>query len=379
MSKAKAKPSKIAAIWAEFWAGFTELAALSLWICGGVAVCVAAFTLYLFRPEAMSGTLGNYVPRSPADAHAFAMVQALRMAKTPPSAPTIVFLGSSAVAQMVGDGEAMREMLRTKGLSEWHIVQLTTPLQSPLDQIRLAQTALSGQSENSPPVIVVIGVGLTRLGWTDERLLRGEASHLVPLASTWSEAELQQIGAQPSVPQVWPWHFWPWHFWALENREFVALNGMVSLLRFAVQRPARQKVDIYADGAGPLPEMRSVVIRQVHKGAAEQAGYFSRLARFAAQLQALPHVSVVFMEEPLAPSLVAEGGLGAVMASFKVGLAQLGRETASDIWPVVSEANLSDALYYDDIHIRRGDAQQRVRLAMVEHIARLSRKLEASP
>ena len=221
---------------------------------------------------------------------------------------------------------------------------------------------------------MVIGVGLTRLGWTDERLLRGEASHLVPLASTWSDAELHQIGAPPPEP-----HAWPWHVWASENREFVTLNGMVSLLRFAVQRPARQKVDIYADGAGPLPEMRSVVIRQVRTGAAEQASYFSRLARFAAHLQALPHVSVVFMEEPLAPSLIAQGELGAVMASFKLSLAQLASKTASDIWPVVNEAALPDALYYDDIHIRRGEAQHRVRLAMVAHIARLARKLEASP
>lgn len=371
MSKTKAPPSKLAAAWAEFWAGFTDLAALSLWVCGGVALCVAALTLYLFNPATMSGPLGRYIARSPADSHAFATVRALHMAKTPPTVPTVVFLGSSAVAQMVGDGAALHEMLLSNGARDWQIVQLTTPLQSPLDQIRLAETALSAQSDDSPPVVVVIGVGLTRLGWTEERLLRGEASHLVPLRGDWADAELRNLGASAPAPKAWPWSLW-----ALENREFVALNGMVSLLRFAVQRPAQQTVDMYSDGSGPLPEMRGVVIRQIRAGVAAQATYFQRLARFAAQLQTLPHVSVVFLEEPLAPSLIAEGDLGAALATFRADLVQLATETNAEAWLVVSEADLTDTLYYDDIHIKRGEAQQRLRLAMVEHMARMSHQLE---
>ena len=60
-----------AGLWAEFWAGITDLSALSLWIMLAVATAVSGLTAWLFQPAVMAGPLGDFVPRSGRDADAF--------------------------------------------------------------------------------------------------------------------------------------------------------------------------------------------------------------------------------------------------------------------------------------------------------------------
>lgn len=334
----------------EFWGGMTDLSALSLAVCLAVFLLMCGVTAWMFSPRTMAGPVGDFIPRSTADADAFALVEALRMAHTPPQAPTVLFLGSSAVAQMVGDGTALQDALAPlPDGARWQVRVLTTPYQSPLDQMRLVETALAGRDADSPPAVVVIGLGLSRLGWTGERLLDTDRASRIPLRSSWAEAELAALGVPP--PPRRP-------LWAIEQRRFVMLNGLESLTRLALQRPAPRVVDIYARGDGMTDEAAALVRARIADGLADTEPFFALQRRLAERIGALANTNVVFMEEPLSPAFVAAAGLSDALPGFRDALAAFARSVDAAYWPVIENAGLDQHHFFDPLHIQRGEAQR---------------------
>ncbi|MBL9058540.1 MAG: hypothetical protein JNK88_00755 [Mangrovicoccus sp.] len=364
--------------WGEFWAGFTDLSALSLWIMLAVFGGVSGLTVWLFSPEVMAGPMGAYVPRSGRDADAFALIEALRMRADRGRAPAVVFLGSSTVAQMIAEGQRLDEGLDEgldQGLSgaiarDWDLRILATPLQSPLDQLRLLETALADRPADAAPAIVVIGMGLTRVGWTPARMRDSDKASRIPLASSWADAELASLGAAPSPPLP---------VWAVEHRDFVALNAPKSLLRLGLDRPARRDADVYARGPAPGEKQIEALGTSITAGMAERDGFHSLSERIVQRLQAQPGVTVVFVEEPLSPAFLQDPAIAAAAAQFRDEVTALAARLDVPFWPAVSEAALTPADYFDVLHIREGEPQRACQDRILAHLVPLVRQLEDAP
>jgi hypothetical protein len=361
-----------AGLWAEFWAGITDLSALSLWIMLAVATAVSGLTAWLFQPAVMAGPLGDFVPRSGRDADAFVLVEALRLQADGGQSPAVVFMGSSTVAQMVADGARLEAELdraldtpdgRTTG---WELHSLATPLQSPLDQLRLLETALADRPADAAPAVVVIGMGLTRVGWTPAKLRENNKANRIPLDSDWAEAELARIGMP--VPEPWP-------IWSIEHRDFVALNAPKSLLRLGLGRPARRDADSYARGTVPSRQQVEALQASVADGMADSAGFHALSERIVRRLQALPGVTVVFLEEPLSPDFLQDPTMAADAARFRAEVAAVAGRTGVAVWPAVSEAQLAPADYFDALHIREGAPQIACQDRILSHLVPLARQL----
>lgn len=352
--------------WGEFWAGMTDLSALSLWVMLAVFLPVAGLTIWLFSPGVMAGAMGAFVPRSSRDADAFALVEALRMRQDHGRHPTILFLGSSTVAQMVAEGDWLASALPGDTAGDWRLRILTTPLQSPLDQLRLLETALADRPADAAPVIVVIGMGLTRLGWTDTRMLESDKASRIPLQSAWADAELASRGAV--VPQ-------PWSVWVLDHRDFVALNGPKSLIRLALGHPAHRDVDTYARGSGPGERQQAALRSSIAAGIAEREDFYALYEHIARRLQSLPGVTVVFLEETLSPDFLQAGGIEAEADRFRNEIGALAARVGAEFWPVVTEAELTSGDYFDALHIREGKAQAACQDRILTHLAPLVRQI----
>ena len=112
MSEARAarpqKPSQKppAPLWrrllAEAWRGATEPSAPLLAVCLIAFAATLALGAWMFTPQAMAGPAGDYIARSGQDGDAFATVNAIRLARRPQHAPTLVVLGTSTIAQGLG-------------------------------------------------------------------------------------------------------------------------------------------------------------------------------------------------------------------------------------------------------------------------------------
>lgn len=359
--KAKEKTGP-ALYWEAFWQGIRDLSGLSLGICLAVATMVAGVTFWLFNPATMAGPMGAYIPRSTADAEAFATIEALRLAKAPAEAPQALFFGSSSLAQMIGNAEHLEARLRDISADQWNLRILTTPRQSPFDQMRLIETAISSQTEDSSPIVLAIGIGLSRLGWTPERQRREDDVARIPLASTWAESEMRSLGMNiPSGAM----------FWTPEQKHFVILNGMKSLTRLVAQRPAKRVIDIYNE---PGPDKAQAVVRvtsRIEDAFAQRATFYALQERLVQRIQQTPNIQVVFIEEALSPEVVQAGRFEDELALFRQEVAEMARSQGATFWPVIEQANLETGDYFDALHILKGDAQQICQLRIAEQLARL--------
>lgn len=364
-------PSRTARLAGEFVGGLTDLSALSLWIALTLAALVAAFTLWFFSPATMAGPMGRYVPTGYGDADAFAMIEALRLAHAPPERPTLVLAGSSAIAQITGDGRAIETALAEAPLGPWKVAVVTTPAQSPFDQMRLLETILDVRDEQSPPMVVAIGVSLLRVGWTTERLVENERGNAnrVPLDSAWVDARLAAAGRAPAPEAALP-------FWGVENFDFVLLHAMRSYIRLALLRPSPRRVDIYGDFdmEGPIARLPA----RVEAGLAEEDIHFERLAAQAERILAAPGVRLVFVEEPLAPAFLEATGLAPVRDAYLERARAVARRVGADYWVPVDDTTLAPEEFADAVHVARGPGQRRVRMRIVDQMSGLAARMEAA-
>ena len=366
---AKAPPPVWRVALEDFWTGFLEpsrVAALTLLLA---FACAVAGAFWYFSPATLAGPLGAYLPRSSLDAEGFATREALRLAARPQERPRLIILGPSTVAQAFGAGAAVAPHLEEAAGAPWGVHVLTTPLQSPFDQLALIETALAGRRPGDPPVVVAVDIGLQRLGWTPARLIDLERQGRIGLRSDWTDAEMARLGAEPR-PRTGVYLF--------DNHRFVMINATEALTRLALHRAATPKVDVYSRGATvPVGERhRTQIAAQIRGGQDNAEAYYALHARLAARLAGLPGVRLVFVEEALSPEFIAAEDLGDMETASRAEFAEFARSVGAEYWPVMTEADLGPEDYHDDLHIEAGPAQDRVRAAFARHFAPLAAQLE---
>ena len=367
--KAKAKPGPKPLVgWradlAAFWSGFSRPSFLAFGVFCGSAAASLILCLWFFSEASIAGWYGRYLPRSGLDAEGFATREALKAAHEDVKYPRLFLLGTSTVAQAVGSGKELEKMIKDLTGQEWRVVVLTTPLQSPTDQFALIDRALETQRADSPPVVVAVGFGLQRLRWTPEQTLSYAYNRRLGLRSDWEDAEVRALGGAP-LPRTGSY--------LPDNRSFVLVNGSEALLRLVLRRPAVRLVDQYAAGprAFPSQEMRDIMGTGIRDNFRNRRAYFAQIDRLATNLATRPNVDLVLIEEPLSPGLIANQHLGAVHDRMSQDLAEFALSNGIGYWPVSTEAQLTSADYFDDLHVLEGNEQDLLRAMLARHMKQL--------
>jgi hypothetical protein len=255
-------------------------------------------------------------------------------------------------------------MLQQATGQDWQVVILATAAQSPLDQFTLAERALQSQGPDSPPAVVALGFGLTRLHWTLEDMTKDAEHPRIGLRSDWADAELRAMGGEPE-PQT--------GFYPFDNRDFLLLNGAKSLLRLMLDQPSARQVDQYARPLSdtPLAEIRRMMGARARASEGLIPGYLAQTARLAARVASLPGTRLVLIEEPLSPGIVAQEGLAPLHERLMAARAADPDTAALPFWPVAAQAGLTEADYFDDLHMKTGPAQTAVQQAIAADLAAL--------
>lgn len=344
-----------------FWHGFSQPSALAFGLFGVSVLATLALCAWFFSESTISGWYGRYLPRSGLDAEGFATREALMAAREDVKYPRLFLLGTSTVAQAVGSGRALEEMIRGLTGQEWRVVVLTTPLQSPTDQFALIDRALEFQQADSPPVVVAVGFGLQRLRWTADQTLIYANDRRLGLRSDWEDAEVRALGGEP-LPRS---GFYPW-----DNRKFVLVNGSEALLRLVLQQPAIRLVDQYAVGrkSPPSQEVRDIMGKGMRDNFPYQGRYFSQIERLAADLATKPNTDMVLIEEPLSPALIDNQNLGPLHDQMSRDLADFAKSHDFGYWPVSTEAQFNGSDYFDDLHVLAGPEQDQLRVILARHM-----------
>lgn len=359
-------PTPTAPAWraalSEFWVGVTDLAGLSLAIAAAGLVLSLGVLVWLFSPTTMVGAFGDYVPRSSVDADAFATVEAIRMGRTPAARPQVLVLGSSTLAQAFGAADVLLEELQLGTGTTWEVHMLTTPLQSPLDELTLLETALAGRTDASPPVVIVIGAGLPRLTWTPDRILEHSESQRIGLRSDWADAELIRLGGTPA-PRT--------DIYAVDNRKFLYLNGLAALSRLALQRPAQRRIDVYAQGTRP-DDMSAQLAARIVRSRTNLDDFVARHRRLADRVAAVPNTTLIYVDEPYLPGVDQIPAIKQVAATFEAAFEELSQQDGVMYWRVIAEADLSADHFYDPLHLLRGEAQMICQTTLAHRLVDLS-------
>jgi hypothetical protein len=364
-ARAGAKPAPVKSFpiqaGAAFWQGFSEPSGLAFRVFCVALLATCAFCFWFFSETTLAGPMGRYLPRSALDAEGFATHEALRSGHHAPDRPRLFVLGTSTVAQAIGDGEAVQERIREATGQDWDIVMLATPLQSPTDQFALLDRALESQSEDSPPALVALGFGVQRLRWNTEQTLEYAAMPRLGLRSDWADAEVRALGGTPAPKTgIYLW----------DNLAFVLINGSETLARIATLHPAKRLVDQYAHGMShrPKQEVRDTLGAEIRAAAPEQPAYFAQIDRLAADIATVPHVRLVLIEEPLSPELIADQDLAPVRDALDAALAAFIADRPLEYWPISTEAGLTGRDYFDDLHVQPGAPQKKIQAALADHV-----------
>lgn len=322
-------------------------------------LCSLLLALWFFTPDRLSGPMGDYLPRSGRDAEAFAMVEALRVARDGGHTPTIVVLGPSTLGQAIGAGDTLMRRLKEVGLDGWRLAMLTTPLQSPLDQFALLDTALRGRTAESAPVFVLIGTGPTRPGWSaPDRQLEAEFRGRIGLTSTWERKERELLG--DDLPELW-------HVPLVDNRKFFILNGTEAMLRLLLLRSAEREIDSYAHGK-PNPEVMPAVASSIAALPERMDPYLQQMGRLLDQLGTVPGVHVALIEEPISPSFLRDYQLGTVVERLRAATEAAARQRHIRYFPLLATSRLTAADYHDILHLRPGPAQAAYQDALADRL-----------
>ena len=365
---AAAKPKTAPALWramlAAFWSGASTPSRTGLAALLAAFTATLAFSVWFFSPTAMAGRMGDYLPRSPLDAEAFATVQAVRLGTHWIELPTIIALGSSTIAQSLGDGSATLEELHAATGQNWSFISLTTPQQSPLDQIALLQTALAGHQPDGPPLVILLSTSGQRLTWTPQRILDGTFQNRLGLQSSWATEEIAQLNGTPPRQTG---------MYVIDNFGFVCLNGTEALLRMALGRPAEQRIAAYATGPerlGPDRAIASLRGRYI-LGQDNVDAYLALQNRLLERLSAFANVHVVLMDEPFAPDALQDLGLTALHSASEDIIAKFASDNGLEYLTPIAQSGLEPQDFHDTFHIKLGEPQDRVQRQLGQQLADL--------
>jgi hypothetical protein len=361
-------PAKSPSAWrqalATFWDGFTTPSKLAGFAFLGSILLSIATTLFLFNESSLSGSLGKYVPRSGLDGDAFATIEALRTGSNKPERPRLIILGPSTIAQAIGSTDILETEIFEQIGQDIDVVALTTALQSPLDQFALIDRALKTQTAESPRVIIAISQGMQRLRWTPEKILQEKQESRIGFRSDWEDAEITLLGGQAAKN---------YGFYAADNLRFVLLNGAVALTRFVFRAAPVRVLDQFSNG--PIVQVerrhRDLIARQIRKGLSNQDDYFKQLQRLVNRVATVPNTRLVFLDETLSPELVSSQALEGEQTAIKQAFQNFANQNVIQLWNIVENAKIPMEDYHDDLHVSRGVAQEKIRIALIDQIAKL--------
>lgn len=362
MAKAPLKqPPRWRQLWSAFWDGFSRpspLGAVTGMISFGAAVGIAA---WFFSPATLAGPMGDYMPRSAKDAHGFATLNALRLAADWVDQPTVLAFGSSTIAQSLGTGRTLTDQITEATGQDWQFITFAAPEQSPLDQMVLLDTALTGSRPDAPPVVVLLSASALRMTWTIPRMLRPSFISRIGVKSDWAVAELARMGADLDRPRG---------IYVADNFGFIALRGTEVVARLMLGMPATQTPAVYGDGPIRTGDARvaQVAPDRFVEGQANTAVYFDLLGTLIHRIQAAENVHVVLIDEPFAPDAFAALGLTDVLAEGAAQITDFADGIGVEYWTPAADAALTRADFRDALHVVRGQPQRRIQRALAGYV-----------
>lgn len=324
-----------------------------------------------FSPATFVGENGDFLARSPKDTEAFVTVEAMRLANQAQERPRLLLLGSSTVAQSLGDPRLLENDLENyPDAGAWDVHMLATPLQTRLDQLTIIETALGNRKPDDPPMVIAIGIGIHRLGFPRARLIELEQMGRLGVRSDWADEELAKLGAEPRRRST---------FYSVENFQFVVKNLPVSFLRLVLRKPAERLIAAYSAGAelAVTDRPRELTKAQIVLGRGGMDSYLKFMEQLHNRLDHLPNVYLVFLDERLSPDFLSETGLldlsDQLNERFGSGVSDFG----SEFIQMMRHAELSSSDYHDDYHIKNGEPQQRVRAAFAHDFAAFAQQINS--
>jgi hypothetical protein len=228
----------------------------------------------------------------------------------------------------------------------------------------LIETALGPGNQREQLVVIAIGSSLLRQSWTVADLLKYEHDGRIGLRSQWADEAVRSLGGSPRHR---------FGFYPLDNYHFVAANGFESLLRLLLHTPAVRKIDTYAPAIAIPPEKRSrrAVSDQIRRGLEDRSAYFRLLTQLLDHLARMERVHVVQIEEPTSSDFLKETGLLEAKSEMTSFLQTYGKEHGVPYLPIITDSNIPDEAYHDDLHIYGDHHQSAIRNTLAKHLAPL--------
>jgi hypothetical protein len=347
---------------AEFTAGLLQPSRLAALV--GIVVFVAGVSgaAWFFTPPVLAGHLGRYLARSQQDTEAQATWRVLQLAHHPPDQPRLLILGSSITANAIGSERGMETALRDATGQDWSVSLLTTPLQTPLDEMTLVEAALGPPPGPRKPVVIAIELSLERDHASLARMLELEDTGRLGVRSSWADATVRELGGKPRRTTG---------IYLIDNLPFIARNGQVALTRLLLDRPAPRRLAVFAPPS-PLSDAerpRQRLLTELRRPLPRQLPDYSVLARLMERLRAYPAVHVVFLAADPSPDFIAWGRLQEAAVESRQREYAMAVRHGAEFWPIFGEARLPADVFYDDLHIGAPIAQAKVRSLVADHLA----------
>lgn len=358
----------VRAIAAAFFEGCITPSRTAFWaLLVGLAANLA-LAGWFFRYDTLASPAGAYLAGSTKDTYAIATHRALSLARETRSDPLLLILGSSATSTAFASESDVTEALGTATGEAWEVAILATGAQGPMEQFALLDTVLAAKANQEREVVVLLGVEASLGYWQRAKIIEMCSGVRLGLRSDWEDAAWAKIGEtrKPRSP-----------YYMIENRDFVAVNGMVAMLRLLTGKTAAPRYDHYVPKEPASLDARLAgrerVGRETREGHAANDGvYLGLLSDLAAHLSAYPNVRLVIAPERPSPDLIAAEGIGPILDEDAGRYEDLARETGATFWPMMAKGTIPQSSYYDDLHI--GVAETRARI-----IAELARIVAALP
>lgn len=354
----------------EFLIGLTTYSHVAFLTTVGVFAASFGATVWFFSPSQIAGPTGAYIATHEADDYFFATRAALRLAQDDIGAPTIVVLGTSSTGIAFGGSDDLQAHVdRVPALEGWTVEVLTTPAQTRIDALALVDTVLTKRTDRQP-LIFAIGVGPHRMAGDVERQINLSEMGRLGLRSDWADEELTRIGGN-AAPRT--------GLYLLDNFTFVstrALNTLQNILR------GRQfdNVANYADGPPVALEERSdgPILDQIRAGLDNAEGFFDFYEALRARLDRYPGVTLVLIEEAPNPDILDILDAAEAVDANHDRLDQFARSMDAFYLPYFRTAGLRAIDFHDNIHVRKGDPQERLRRSFARGMGRIVAELEGA-
>ena len=204
---------------------------------------------------------------------------------------------------------------------------------------------------------------MQRLRWTAARALSYAEKARLGVQSDWADKEVLALGGKPSPRSgIYIW----------DNIKLVAISGAEVLGRLALFHPAEQWVDQYAYKMPkqPIAVIRNTLGQEIRDGSKNQKNYIEQIRRLAGNVARRPHSQLVLIDEPLSRGLVESQSLETLQHALVADFKKPSASQSMEYWPIIANARLTQADFFDDLHVKRGSPQAKVQASFVAELAK---------